>query len=719
MQKRLYRCNDPLFKNDDWFQSPEEIVSSLMMNGYYPIMVRNVEEGLAKLQQIEKGEYRPVPSLPEMPTEFSLQDKMPPVYDQASRGTCVAQAATALMEYYCDCKWRFSMQYLFERIKRLEKAKFEKAAIEIANGKGISDPEMAKVAGSIIARLQANQQEVTAENVALELASQEVSLSDGSCGYMAMEVLSKYGICTYEKWPYSRQILEWSSTMDATRPDVPPGADEEAALHRLTAPYYVFPSPNNVEEIKRYLVGTDGNRPMPVMIGTLTLNHLEIEDGAVRLPKVKQWKVESALCDVTAQMEEGVVNYKVTGFDESTLQNEQPVCAMDRCITGAHEMLIVGYQDDLSVVGGGSFIVRNSWHKDWGREGYCKMPYAYAELFVNEATTIVQPMKHYSGSANAASSAATQIPEDLQEYVVKADREQKDRHGRWTIGKGMMVIIDKNGLMDRYTEQNAMLFRRQGFSWAPSVEKTSTLPADTHADIPSASDSTRLVLPVMEERFFSGLEGAFRQMPLNFPQLGGLRKGWFSGTGKATAFKREADLSPQAGNPFRLYSVSGSKGSFRIAAMYLKDAAQADEATGKAHSLLEEFTARHPFEPCNCIIVIIGSDKPITAVQPFISESEIRIVIDNYTSETGWRLNAEALSDDKAWCEWLLRLTPNSPAQWSALLEQAYETVVAMGGHVTLAKVAKAAGLPEGLVAAVIGKFAPAYQIKGDQLAKQ
>ena len=34
-----------------------------------------------------------------------------------------------------------------------------------------------------------------------------------------------------------------------------------------------------------------------------------------------------------------------------------------------------------------------------------------------------------------------------------------------------------------------------------------------------------LVLTPMEERFFSGLEAAFRQMPLDFPQLGGLRKG--------------------------------------------------------------------------------------------------------------------------------------------------------------------------------------------------
>ena len=381
-------------------------------------------------------------------------------------------------------------------------------------------------------------------------------------------------------------------------------------------------------------------------------------------------------------------------------------------------MLIVGYHDDLSVAGGGYFVVRNSWHKDWGREGYCKMPYAYLELFVHEAVTIVQRMKDYAGNANTASNTSAQIPEDLQEYVVKADREQKDRHGRWTIAKGSQVIIDKDGLMDRYTEQNVMLFRRQGYTWAKPAENTDAQKTATASNA-TKTTAAQPVLTPMEERFFSSLEAAFRQMPLDFPQLGGLRKGWFSGAGKATAFKREADLTAQFGNPLRLHSVSGPKASFRIAAMYLKDAMQADEAFGKVHSLLEEYTAKHPFEPCYCTIVVIGCDTPVSTLRPFVSETEVRIILDNYTPETGWQLKAEALSDDKAWNEWLLRLAPNSPAQWSGLIERAYETVVSTGGHVTVAKVAKAAGLPDGLLAAVIDKFMPDFEIKGEQLVKR
>ena len=39
---------------------------------------------------------------------------------------------------------------------------------------------------------------------------------------------------------------------------------------------------------------------------------------------------------------------------------------------GAHAMLCVGYSDSARL-----FIVRNSWGPDWGREGYCYIPYDY------------------------------------------------------------------------------------------------------------------------------------------------------------------------------------------------------------------------------------------------------------------------------------------------------------------------------------------------------
>lgn len=43
---------------------------------------------------------------------------------------------------------------------------------------------------------------------------------------------------------------------------------------------------------------------------------------------------------------------------------------------GGHCMVFSGHND-----AGGYFLVRNSWGKEWGNKGYCKMPYKYAEKF--------------------------------------------------------------------------------------------------------------------------------------------------------------------------------------------------------------------------------------------------------------------------------------------------------------------------------------------------
>lgn len=53
-----------------------------------------------------------------------------------------------------------------------------------------------------------------------------------------------------------------------------------------------------------------------------------------------------------------------------------------------HSIIIVGYQDDLKVPGGGYFIFKNSFGKDWEDQGYGKMPYEYAAKFANDGVAI-------------------------------------------------------------------------------------------------------------------------------------------------------------------------------------------------------------------------------------------------------------------------------------------------------------------------------------------
>lgn len=49
-----------------------------------------------------------------------------------------------------------------------------------------------------------------------------------------------------------------------------------------------------------------------------------------------------------------------------------PMPKKNESVLGGHCCLIAGYDDNKN-----SFIVRNSWGKSWGLEGYCFMPYAY------------------------------------------------------------------------------------------------------------------------------------------------------------------------------------------------------------------------------------------------------------------------------------------------------------------------------------------------------
>jgi C1A family cysteine protease len=83
---------------------------------------------------------------------------------------------------------------------------------------------------------------------------------------------------------------------------------------------------------------------------------------------------------------------------------------------GGHALLIVGYVDDLSVDGGGYFIVKNSWGSDWGDSGYFNIAYsqAVAPVYFGESTIaykkpIPSPAAPSNLSATAISSSQVNL----------------------------------------------------------------------------------------------------------------------------------------------------------------------------------------------------------------------------------------------------------------------------------------------------------------------
>ena len=294
---------------------------------------------------------------------------MPPVCQQSLRGTCVAAAATALLEYYEDCRTRLSLQYLYEVTKELDRDWVGRNLAALA-ADGAVDAEF-----SAVFRVQTEQiRSVIAANgvgspavVAFIKAFSDSLASNGNMKSGCLirrcfEAIERYGICRYSIWPYTNMQVTQMFGGVATETAFPPGAHEDAQKHRVLSGLYLLRAPNNVDEIRGILAGTNGRRPMPVCVG------FSIFEG----------------CDQGH-------------FDFPAVDEIDGRLASRAAYKGGHEVLLVGYEDDVREKGGGRFLVRNSWGEEWGDGGYGTVPYAYVECFCNEAGTILQDVVDYLG----------------------------------------------------------------------------------------------------------------------------------------------------------------------------------------------------------------------------------------------------------------------------------------------------------------------------------
>ena len=321
------------------------------------------------LRALRDGRYRTPARTHNVPASTSLVSRMPPIYEQALRGTCVSNAATAMLEYYEDCKMRLSVQFLFAATKEVERAAINRNLSRLRMGEPL-DPEFEHFHHSKLLQLRMMADANGGINTPVmrpdltqfeETVRTRYEMMEGSLLRSCFNVLEYRGTCRYSLWPYAG-VSAAPLFGPGERITYPPGSEEDAKKHRVLAGLYLLPAPNNVDEIRGILAGVNNRRPMPVCV---TVSFFAGCDG------------ETFTFPRTEETPDGLA-------------------AKDEWL-GVHGMLIVGYADNASAPGGGYFIVRNSLGEAWGNRGYGKLPYAYVACFALEAGTILQELVDYTG----------------------------------------------------------------------------------------------------------------------------------------------------------------------------------------------------------------------------------------------------------------------------------------------------------------------------------
>ncbi len=322
------------------------------------------------LRAIKGGRHQPGVLSRTFRPRFSLVESMPPVYRQSLQGACVANAVTALLEYYNDCKTRLSVQYLHAATKEIERAGLERNLAALRAGERL-DTEFEAVCHAELMQLRmiadANGG-MSAPATMPYLARFESGMrtrfeaASGCLLRSSFKAVETRGICRYSVWP-SAGARAASMFGSAAGGEFPPASHEDAAKRRVTSGLYLLGTPNNVDEIRGIISGANERRPMPVAV---TVDFFAGCDGETySFPEVVE-----------------------TDAGELASKNEW---------LGRHGLLLVGYEDDPKALGGGYFIIRNSLGEEWGDKGYGRMPYAYLECFALEAGTILQSMVDYAG----------------------------------------------------------------------------------------------------------------------------------------------------------------------------------------------------------------------------------------------------------------------------------------------------------------------------------
>jgi hypothetical protein len=261
----------------------------------------------------------------------------------------------------------------------------------------------------------------------------------------ALSALNTQGVCTRTTLPYCAEVIPG----DEAQGPPPSEAFDEARGYRMANSRTV--AANCVNHYKHVLAGTDGAPGMPVIIASLVFN---------------SWYRSAA----THQ----------SGKITLPLPGEAP-------LPGGHAMLLVGYQDDPSVPGGGYFIVRNSWSDRWAARspeapGHALMPYAYVERCVVEAFTGAgQSSEPRLVGSSATSSASAGAP--FERYLDTLRRDSRDIEGK-LLRAGTRVIRapDAPDEVMQDTPAHRRRFESLGFVWSETARRAAWFPTGSEWD---------------------------------------------------------------------------------------------------------------------------------------------------------------------------------------------------------------------------------------------
>lgn len=161
----------------------------------------------------------------------------------------------------------------------------------------------------------------------------------GTTVEMGFTGLVQDGVCEEATWKYKSNRIKGNEGQGPP----PAGAQDKAKKYKLGR--LIDLDENSVHELKECLRGTSDFPGRPI---------------AFSVPVYNSWLKSMAV--------------QLSGQITMPLPGEK--------LTGGHAMVLVGYQDDDSVPGGGFFILRNSWGRSWGIScpygaGNGTIPYKY------------------------------------------------------------------------------------------------------------------------------------------------------------------------------------------------------------------------------------------------------------------------------------------------------------------------------------------------------